>query len=252
MSKKKLTILILAAFFISSCAGSVSQHNNTKIAQAMKKEADVFQSHGNYTAALSRLLEAEKIIPRDPYLQNSLGLAYMGKDREDLAITAFKKALSIKPDYIEAINNLGAAYLRQGKWDMAVENFKTVLDNLLYPTPHYPLSNIGWAYLGEKKYHLAETYFMKALDKKPWFTAASHGLAQVYIRTGQMDKALDYLHKCINQSPDTAIFHADIAQAFEGKGMSHQAMESWEKVLKLVPERSSLAKQAETRLLELR
>jgi type IV pilus assembly protein PilF len=251
MPIKKLVPFIFFFFILSSCASSADRQNNVKIAQAMKKEGDVFQTQGNYTAALTKLLDAEKLTPKDPYLQNSLGLAYRGKKRDDLAVTAFKKAISAKPDYIEAINNLGAAYLRQKKWDMAIENFNMVLDNLLYPTPHYPLSNIGWAYLRKKEFYLAENYFIKALDESPWFTAASHGLAQVYLQTGRMNLAMDYLHQCLNRTPDTAIFHADIAQAYEGKGLIEQAIKSWQRVLTLVPERSALAKQAEIKLSEL-
>lgn len=251
MPIKRLIPLLLFSFIIASCVSSAGRQNEIQIAQAMKKEGDIFRSQGNYTAALTRLIEAEKLTPNDPYLLNSLGLAYMGKNRDDLAVTAFKKALSIKPDYIEAINNLGAAYLRQEKLDMAIENFKMVLGSLVYPTPHYPLSNIGWAYLRKKNFHLAETYFAKALDERPWFTAASHGLAQVYIQTGQLNKATDYLHQCLYRSPNTAIFHADIAKAYEGKGLIQQAIKSWQQVLMLVPERSTLAKQAEIRLSEL-
>jgi tetratricopeptide (TPR) repeat protein len=80
--------------------------------------------------------------PEDPYLLNSLGLAYMGKNRDDLAIPVFKQVLDLKPDYTEALNNLGAAYLRQKKWDLAIPAFKKVLEDLLYPTPQFPLSNL--------------------------------------------------------------------------------------------------------------
>jgi type IV pilus biogenesis/stability protein PilW len=251
MSIKKLVLLIFFGFILSSCVNSTTRQNEVQIAQSMKKEGDIFRTQGNYTAALTKLIEAEKITPNDPYLQNSLGLAYMGKNRNDLAVLSFKKALSTKPDYIEAINNLGAAYLRQGKSDMAIENFKTVLDSLVYPTPHYPLSNIGWAYLRQKKFHLAETYFTKALDEQPWFTAASHGLVQTYLQTGKLDQAMNYLYQCLERTPNTAILHADLAQAYEGKGQRHQAIRSWQMVLRLVPERSVLAKQAESRLSEL-
>ncbi len=251
MSIKKLIPLLLFSFIITSCASSGSRQNNVKIAQTMKKEGDIFQSQGNYTAALTRLIEAEKLTPNDPYLQNSLGLAYMGKNRDDLAVIAFKKALARKPDFIEARNNLGAAYLRQNKWDMAIENFNRVLDSLLYPTPHFPLSNIGWAYFGKKEFHLAETYFSKALDAMPWFTAASHGLAKIYMETGQTNRAMDYLNQCLKRSPTRAIFHADLAKVYEKMGKTKQAVASWQQVLKLVPERSSLAKQAENRLSEL-
>jgi type IV pilus assembly protein PilF len=247
---KRIAIVIAILITISACA-TTQGPNNDKIAQAIKREGDVFQTQGNYTAALSKLLDAEKLTPNDPYLQNSLGLAYMGKKREDLAVIAFKKALAIKPDFIEAINNLGAAYLRQKKWDMAIVEFKKVLDNLLYPTPHYPLSNIGWAYLRKKEFHLAETYFTKALDELPWFTAASHGLIQTYLQTGRLNLAMNYLYQCLNKTPGVAIFHADLAQVYEGKGLTQQAIKSWKLVLTLVPERSVLAKQAEIRLSEL-
>jgi type IV pilus assembly protein PilF len=251
MPIKKLIMFVLTSFIISSCASSGNLEKKTQIAQALKKEGDIFQTQGNYTAALTRLLEAEKIIPQDPYLQNSLGLAYMGKNRDDLAVTAFKKAISIKPDYVEATNNLGAAYIRQKKWDMAIKIFNEVLDNLLYPTLHYPLSNIGWAYFGKEEFSVAEIYFKKALDESPWFTAASHGLAQVYLRTGRVKQATLFLHQCLTKSPETAIYHADLAGAYEAKGMTGQAIKSWQQVLTLVPDRSALAKKAVIRLSEL-
>jgi len=248
---KNLLILILFSFVISSCITSANQQNQYNIAQAMKKEGDIFQAQGDYTKALGKLLEAEKMMPDDPYLQNSLGLAYMGKNRDDLAVTSFQKALTLKPDYISAHNNLGAVYLRQEKWEMAIERFKIALDSLLYPTPHYPLSNIGWAYLGEKKFDLAETYFQRALDELPWFPVASHGLAQVYLQTGQVDQAMDFLHKGLKHNPDMTILHADLAEAYERKGLKQQAIKTWQLVLKLVPERSALAKKAENKLAEL-
>jgi Tfp pilus assembly protein PilF len=251
MPTKKLFVLLFSGLLISSCVGSTTQTNQTQIAQAMKKEGEILRNQGNYTAALTRLLEAEKLTPNDPYLQNSLGLAYMGKARDDLAVTSFTKALAIKPDYVEAINNLGAAYLRQGELDKAIEKFKLVLNSLVYPTPQFPLSNIGWAYLRKREFHLSEVYFTKALDKLPWFTAAAHGLAQTYLQTGKLDQAMEYLHQCLDRSPDAAIFHADLAQVYDEKGEKQQAIKSWQQVLRLVPERSTLAKIAETRLSEL-
>ena len=45
----------------------------------------------------------------------------------DLAITAFKKVISLKPDYADAYNNLGIAYQNQGRIEEAIEAFTKAL-----------------------------------------------------------------------------------------------------------------------------
>ena len=248
---KPFSTFLLSGLLLASCAGSANRPDQTKIGQAIKTEGEIFLRQGNYTAALTRLLEAKKSLPEDPLLYNSLGLTYIAKKRDDLAEASFKKALSLKPDYLEAVNNLGVAYLRQEKWDLAIDTLKSLLDNLLYPTPHFPLSNIGWAFLGKKEFASAETYFKKSLDESPEFPTAIHGIAQVYIRTGQTDRAIQYLNEKLQGKLDAAILHADLAQAYEEKGQIKFALRSWELVLKLSPENSSLAQKAKDRLRDL-
>ena len=236
---------------MTSCTSAVQTQKQNRIAQAIKKEGDVFQAQGNYTAALNKLLEAEKMAQDDPYIQNSLGLAYMGKERNDMAIKVFNKALSLKPNYTVALNNLGAAYLRDDKPDIAIKTFNMVLEEITYPTPHYPLTNIGWAQLAQNNYPVAQRYFLKALREVPGFIPAIHGLAQLYIRTGQTDRAIAYLDKNIKRAPDTVIFHADLAQAYEACGRTRQTIKAWQEVKQLAPENSNLYHKAEQRLFEL-
>ena len=244
-------IVIVFTCILMACTSTSNPSKNAKIAQAIKKEGDVFQAQGDYTAALSKLLEAEKLAPKDPYIQNSLGLAYMGKKRYKIAVQAFNKALTVKPDYSEAINNLGAAYLRMEQWDTAISKFKIVLDDLIYPTPHFPLANIGWANIGKKNYPRAQSFFLQALEEQPEFITAIHGLAQVYLLTGQNNRAISYLHKSLRKIPNVPILHADLAQAYEAKGQRRQAKKAWQLVLRLAPEKSSLYRKAENKLYEL-
>jgi len=251
MKTKLLILVCICAVMTASCISTVQTQKQNKIAQAIKKEGDVFQAQGNHTAALNKLLEAEKMVPDDPYIQNSLGLAYMGKERNDMAIQAFNKALAIKPDYTEALNNLGAAYLRDEKWDIAIKTFKKVLEDITYPTPHYPLANIGWAQLAQNNFPAAQKYFLKAVREVPGFIPAIHGLAQLYIRTGQADRAIAYLNKNIRKYPGTVIFHADLAQAYETCGRIPQAIKAWQMVKQLASENSNLYHKAGQRLFEL-
>ncbi len=247
--RRSVFCIFLLGLALCACAGPAK--NDAKLAEAIKIQGEAFLMQGNYTAALSSLLKARKMSPRDPYLLNSLGLAYMGKKRDDLAIPEFKAALALKTDYTEALNNLGAAYLRQEQWDQAILAFKEVLDDLLYPTPQFPLSNLGWAYLGKQNYQQAEMYFSQALDTASAFVPPSHGLARVFLKTGRENEAIQFLKARLQENPEAAVLHADLAWAYEAKGWKKEARDSWQNVLTHVKENTELKKTASERLLVL-
>ncbi len=247
--KLPLICIVLLGLTLGACTGA--SRNDARMAEAVKQEGEALLMEGNPTAALAKLLEARKMMPRDPFLLYSLGLAYMGKNRDDLAIPAFLEALDLKPDFAEALNSLGAAYLRQKKWDLAIPAFKQVLEDLLYPTPHFPLSNLGWAYLEKKDYIQAEIWFSQALDASPGYITASHGLAQVFLETRQEEQAIEILKTSLEIHPEAAVLHAGLAHAYEAKGRISDARKSWQKVLQYTKARSDLNKTAAERLSAL-
>lgn len=247
--KRSLFCIFLFGMSFFACAG-VSKDDD-KLAEAIQIQGEAFLMQGDYTAALSRLLEARKMRPDDPYILNSLGLAYMGKNRDDLAVPVFKKALALKPDYTEALNNLGAAHLRQKQWDPAIRAFKQVLEDLLYPTPQFPLSNLGWAYLEKQDYIKAETYFSQALDLSPEFVTAAHGLSLVLLETRREDDAIQFLKARIDEHSESAVLHADLARAYEAKGWIKEARQSWQNVLHYAKSNTALKKTATERLSAL-
>ena len=245
---KQVTIPILICLTLAGCAANTIERKN--IAEATMALGEAHLNQGNFTAALKELLTAEKTIPNDPYIHNNLGIAYMGKEVFNLAEIHFKRAVALKPDYIQAQNNLGTAYLKQKKYDEAIECYRQFSKNLLYLTPHFAFSNMGWAYLGKKDYILAEKNFSKALHLEPDFINAVHGLASVYLETGNPVKAEALLKKKLTKLPRAAIIHADLAKTYELMNRPERAKVMWKQVLLLAPEASPLALTAESRLKE--
>jgi Tfp pilus assembly protein PilF len=249
---KNLFYLSIALIFLVSCASqNQDMGSEREIAFATQRLGEEHYNSGQYTAALKSLLEAYKTIPDDPYLNNSLGLVYFAKERYDLAENHFRRALELKPDYIRSKNNLGAAYLKREKWDLAIACFEQISENLLNPTPEVPLSNLGWAYFHKREFKKAIFYFNKSLEIRPEFLVSIHGLASVYIETGYNIQAVDLLEHALEKNPGAAILHSDLAKVHETLKNFDRAKKSWELVIKLEPETSPLARQAQKRLDEL-
>ncbi len=228
------TVVVLLALAVVSCTANLEARK--KQGEAYRNLGEAYYRQGNYTLALKELLKAESLYPDDPFLQNDLGLTYMAKKKPDLAIKYFKKALAINPAYAPAKNNLGTAYLAQQDWDAAIECFNDVANNLLYATPHFPLSNLGLAYYHKKDYTLAEKYYLEALEVEPKFVNAMLGLARTYIAMGKNTEAVATLEIGIKHYPEFAQLHFDLGKAYFLQQDYRKALLEYERVMELVPE----------------
>lgn len=240
--------VICFLFFATACA-----QDNQMIkqqAEASKVLGEAYLSQGSYTAALKELLEAERKNPDDPMIHNSLGLAYMAKARPDLAVKHLQKALELQPDLSPAVNNLGIAYLRMDRWDDAIEQFKALTSDLLYGTPHFPLTNMGFAYFNKGEYEQAEKYYLEALNFQPDFVIALRGLGRTYMKTGALEKAQEMFNKAVSADPSFVPAYLDLAQSYRIAGEIEKAKYAYQKVISIAPG-SSFAKEAQHDLKQL-
>jgi len=239
--------MIICLLTILSCASGPDRVLLRQQGEASRNLAEAYMADGNFTSALRELLKAKPIIPDDPFLHYDLGIVYMAKKRHELAIESFKKAIALNPDYIPARNNLGTVYLAQEHWDAAIEVFKELSGNLLYGTPHYPLSNLGWAYYNKKEYRLAEKYYLEALKIEPEFIIAMRGLAKTYIKMEKISEAIEKLEKAVTIAPQIPELYFDLGEAYELAGDRNKAVSAYRKVVSISPE-SDLGSRAADRL----
>jgi len=197
------TASMFLVFFLVSCAANLEIRKSR--GEDFRNLGEGYMGQGDYTTALRELLKAEKLYSKDSRLQNDLGLTYMAKGKPDIAINHFKKAIKIKPDYTPAKNNMGIAYLEKKDWDTAITCFKEITGDLLYATPHFPLSNLGFAYYNKKEFKLAEKYYQDALKIEPKFVIALRGLGLTYLKMGRISEAVTTLEKVIELAPGSAI-----------------------------------------------
>jgi len=82
---------------------------------------------GDTQAALSSLIESEKINPNYAKTQVNLGVLFAKLGQLSEAISTLEKALKINPKIWSAHSNLGAIYIRIGQIDPAIEHFEAAL-----------------------------------------------------------------------------------------------------------------------------
>ena len=242
MKTNRLVLSLFLVFFIASCAANIEIRKKQE--EASRNLGEAYMQQGDFSSALRELLKAEKIYSKDPLLQNDLGLAYMAKGRLDLAVKHFKKALKLKPDYAPARNNLGTAYFDKKEWDVAIACFKEIVDDVLYATPHYPLTNLGWAYYNKQEYEVAEKYYSDALSLEPNFITALRGLGRTYIAMGRAADAVAMLEKAVKKYPRSAASYFYLAKAYSLSGEYNKAISAYNKVVELAPD-SPLAIEAQ-------
>lgn len=204
-------------------------------AEASRNLGEAYLRQGQIRAALKELKKAEQLYPADHILQDDLGLAYFYLEAQDRAILHFKKALALKDDYAPARNNLGNAYVANKQWDKAIEQYKIVLSDLLYATPHFPLSNLGFVYYELQEYDLAEQYYLKALKLQPDFSIALYGLGKTYVALGRVPEAIAKLEKAVEISPKAAAWHFELANAYAMNREYQKAYNAYHKVVRLNP-----------------
>jgi type IV pilus assembly protein PilF len=230
----KPILLLLPALLLVACAAD--RRVRIKQGEASRNLGEAFMHEGNYTAALKELLRAEELIPDDPYLQNDLGLTYMARERHDQAIAHFRKAIRLDPDYAPARNNLGTAYLAKGDWDAAIATLSELTEDLLYATPHFPLTNLGFAYYNKGNYQMAERYYRQALDLQPRYIIALRGLGRTYLAAGKISQAVETLEKAVEMAPRFPALYLDMARAYAAAADLEAARDAYRKTMALAPD----------------
>jgi len=251
MTPKKTVIWIVSLLCILSLSACAStQEKRKKQARVTRTLGEAYMQQGNITEALKEFIKAEKIYPNDHLLQNDLGLAYMAKERLDKAEFHFQKAIEIRSEYAPAKNNLGTVYMAKSDWKAAIAQFKTVAGDILYATPHYPLTNMGIAYYNLKDYPRAEKAYLDALDLEPDFTLALRGLGNTYVAMNKLPQAIAAFEKATKNAPQSADLYMDLGNAYHMHGETEKALLAYKKVTSLSPD-SSLAESAQKEIIKI-
>lgn len=87
----------------------------------------IFYRSKSYDLAIEQFELARKKAPHAPNVWNNLGVAYLDKGEMEKAMSAFQRALELKPDYASAYFNLSQLFEKLGDQEQVRECLKKVI-----------------------------------------------------------------------------------------------------------------------------
>jgi tetratricopeptide (TPR) repeat protein len=173
---------------------------------------DVLMARQEYVAAITAYRQGPE---ESASLWNKTGIAYHHLFAFDLAKLSYQRALSLKPNYAEAINNLGAVYYAEKKYHQAEKLYQRAAK--LTPQAASIYANLGAVYFTERKFSRGAEAFRTAFALDPQvFTGDSaqmiaipsaaeerarldYCMAALFAQAGKNDRAIQYLRKALSE-----------------------------------------------------
>jgi tetratricopeptide (TPR) repeat protein len=136
-----------------------------------------------------------------PEAYYQLGRYYQGQNRYDQAILAYRKALAVDNNFVEARNGLGVIYSVQGKYVEAIDALKLAVQQA--PRAAHIYNNLGYAYYLQGQNAEAIATLREAARLDPHNQRALNNLGLAYAKAGNYPEAIVALTQSIKKSDVT-------------------------------------------------
>ncbi len=191
-------------------------------------------SRGGVDEAMTQFKRALQINPDYVFAYVNLGSASAARGRVDEVVTYLRKAAEIRPDLAEIRNNLGVALTRDGKLDEAVAQFGKALEiDPDYADAH---NNLGRILAEAGKTAEAMPHLRRALDINPDYADAHYSLGVALAGRGRMDDAMTHFQDALRIRPDFAEAHYNLGVALAGRGRVDDAISHFRRALAIQPD----------------
>lgn len=146
----------------------------------------------------------------------------------DMALAFYESALKEEPGSVLANLGRGAALQKLGRGQEAQASYDAVLKS--DPDNREALTNIT-SILGERAPQEALTRLLELERQYAMFSPVKAQIGLTYAKMGSHAQALDYFRRAVMLSPDTIMYHYNLALVLDHLGRRDQAVASYERVL---------------------
>ena len=193
-------------------------------------------NQGQIAAVVKQAENLTEQYPEAILVWNILGASRAQIGNLDEAIEAYKKTISLKPDYAEAYSNMGVALRNQGKFEEAIEAYKKSIS--IKPNDADTYYNMGIALKDQDKLDEAVEAYKKSISLKPHNAKAYNNLGTTFKEQGKLDEAVEAYKKAILFKSDHAEAYNNLGNALKDQGNLDEAIQFLKKAISLKPDYS--------------
>ncbi len=188
----------------------------------------------NFNAVISAYGKALRLKPdfADAYINRGNALSQLGQ--HEAALTDYDKALRLNPDLAEAYLNRGVAQADLGQYEKALADYNEALR--LKPNLAEAYLNRGEVYTKLDQYEKALADYNEALRLKPNYAEAYYNRGTRRNRLGQHEAAIADFDEAIRLKPDYALAYDNRGTAKAKLGQYEAAIADFDKAIRLKPD----------------
>ena len=196
---------------------------------------------GRLDPAIDLITQAIAIAPNNPAYYFNRGLFLEKQEKLSQAGEDYQRAVDRNPAYLEAHIHLGNIWRRQGDLDRALACYKAALS--FRPDSAEVHVSVGNILQDREQFDEAITNFQTALKIAPGHALAAANLTLCLIQQGverfkaeQFAPGLESFRQAVRISPNDANAQTKLANAFNLRGMSDEAIEGYHRAIKCYEE----------------
>ncbi len=192
--------------------------------EAVTTLAMLYTDEGDTSHAL-QVLSSVPDTARSAKLYAALGAAYEQRKDYKSAIDAFRHAIVLDRDNLDAIRGLAENLMNDGQFDAALEQYKVIVDS--NPEDAQSYVRMAEIYRRQSKYDLALESLKKADTLVPDSAEVAYNMAAVYQGQGRYDDAIKLLQDLLKKNDTSQADRTNRAIFLERLGMIYREQENY-------------------------
>ncbi len=209
------------------------------------KLAELLIARDNYQEALKLLLGVVDAHSNMADYYQLLGVVYHHMGEFSNAVESYEQALDLNPNYTQALLNLTVLLNDLGQYDKASEIFHRIeavrsdgqeLDGYIKGKIANAFAETAHMFVELGQYEEAISRFRHALEIKNDMVDVKCSLADVYIHTDHMIKAIAELEEARKLNPHFTKVFRMLGVAYYKTGNTNKAVDLWKQAIEMDPE----------------